>query len=219
MRLTHARRPIGVRFDDPNLSCAGLAPNERWRWPSVAGYQRWSPTACGSRPRVGRTPARWSPGWSPAQTRSARWTCCATAGWFDCVQPNACAIDVGHVPAVVHLRSCSPAPRRGCPVAGPPGPRDPDPVERRERGVGRPGCDGAPKLRLCQTRAAGAATPASTVSMPRSPRSPGHFGADDRANEAAPGRGNSLRYGYDITAVCRRAGAHFSISAGSVPAD
>ena len=99
------RRAVGAVFDEANLvSCAGLVPvmglAERVDLAGLVGG-RVSRTCRPGRIRAGRPLRSWR-GCAPARTASMTWTWCGTAGWA-AVRRRVRAVDVGVVPAVLHL--------------------------------------------------------------------------------------------------------------------
>src|SRR4051812_41082649 len=108
----HCRRRSMIR-----TSCRS-AGWPRWsRSRSRAGWPTWSPRSSRSRPRAGSTRRSrcrpWWPGWSPARTRSRTWNRghgpAPARRHGPAVRRPPGPVDVGHVPARVHLRPRPPA--------------------------------------------------------------------------------------------------------------
>ncbi len=153
MRLSHARRAISARFDDPNLvSCAGLAAvlalATRCGLPRLLA-QRLTLTGAGAANAAGKVVALVA-GMVAGADSISDMDLLRHGGMtrlFDGVRAPS---TLGHVLAPVHLRPRPPTRRRRRPSAGRAGPGDTDPARRSPGGVRGHRRHRAPDLRLRQ---------------------------------------------------------------------
>ena len=191
MRLSHARRAMSVRFDDPNLvSCGGLAAvlalaarcglatllTERLRIAAKGGANATAKVLGAGRGHGLRR--RLDQRHGPAAPRRHA----------PAVHRHPSPVDLGHVPAAVHLRACPPTRRRGRRAARPARGGDPDPGRRRP---GRLPGSGRHRPRDLRVRQAGHRPRLHRGE--RAQRAAGHdlhadLGAGDRRHPAAQGR-------------------------------
>src|SRR5450755_989792 len=112
MQLSQIPR-VAATFDEVNLvPSAGLVPVMRLA--RLTGLEslvdRMVTVPGGAGVDAAAKVASTSRGWSPGRTASTTWMRCGRARWARCC-PGEGAVDGGHVPAGVHLRSC---PAIGC---------------------------------------------------------------------------------------------------------